>query len=145
MTTERAEAQLEIKVQGLKPKDGALGVLRIALFSSSEGFPDDPKKAFLQRSVDLDSLPKHSDPQKQPLSVTEHFLGLQSDQEYAVAVFQDVNRNEKLDKDVFGIPTEGFGFSQNPTIWRGAPAFSKCTINLKKGTNSSIIEIIYLF
>lgn len=144
MTTERAEALLELKVQGLKPKDGTLGVLRIAIFSSSEGFPDDPKKAVLQRSVDLDALPKTTDPQK-PLAVTEQFSGLQSDQEYAVAVFQDANRNEKLDKGLFGIPTEGFGFSQNPTIWRGAPAFSKCSLNLKKGANTSIIEIVYLF
>lgn len=32
---------------------------------------------------------------------------------YAVAVFQDENGNQKLDKGMFGIPKEHYGFSNN--------------------------------
>jgi len=38
--------------------------------------------------------------------------------EYAIAVFQDINKNGDLDKNIFSYPTEPFGFSNNyrPTI-----------------------------
>jgi len=32
---------------------------------------------------------------------------------YAIAVFHDENKNGKLDKNFFGVPTEGYGFSNN--------------------------------
>jgi len=32
---------------------------------------------------------------------------------YAVAIIHDENKNKKLDKNFFGIPTEGYGFSNN--------------------------------
>ena len=36
------------------------------------------------------------------------------DGKYAIALFQDENNNQKLDKNIFGIPKEGYGFSNNP-------------------------------
>ena len=44
---------------------------------------------------------------------------------YGVAVFQDLNGNEKLDKNLFGAPTEPFGFSNNPVIGFKAPEFAE--------------------
>lgn len=44
---------------------------------------------------------------------------------YGVAVFQDLNGNEKLDKNLFGAPTEPFGFSNNPVIRFSAPKFAE--------------------
>lgn len=32
---------------------------------------------------------------------------------YAIAVFQDLNHNDTLDRKIFGIPAEPFGFSNN--------------------------------
>jgi uncharacterized protein (DUF2141 family) len=145
MTTDTAAAQLELRIQGIRVKNGKLGMLRIAIFSSQDGFPDDPKKALLQRSVDLDSRPEPLESSTQSVSVTELFTGLQPNQEYAVSVLHDANRNGVLDTGMFGIPTEGIGFSQNPSIWRGAPAFSKCTVKLQNGSNISPIEMVYLF
>ena len=43
---------------------------------------------------------------------------------YGVAVFQDLNGNEKLDRNLFGAPTEPFGFSNNPVIGFSAPEFA---------------------
>ena len=40
---------------------------------------------------------------------------------YAIAVFQDLNNNGKLDKNTLGIPTEPYAFSNNPKAkWRPA-------------------------
>jgi len=39
---------------------------------------------------------------------------------YAVQVFHDENGNNKLDSNFLGIPTEGYGFSNNPNVMRKA-------------------------
>jgi uncharacterized protein (DUF2141 family) len=49
---------------------------------------------------------------------------------YAIAVFQDINNNGKLDKNWFGIPTEPYGFSNDPVIRFGPPSFNDCLLEL---------------
>lgn len=42
---------------------------------------------------------------------------------YGLAVFHDRNGNQVLDRNLFGIPTEPYGFSRNPNIGFKAPGF----------------------
>lgn len=42
---------------------------------------------------------------------------------FALAVFQDINANEKLDKNFFGIPSEPYGFSNNAMGSFGPPSW----------------------
>ncbi|MBF9236343.1 DUF2141 domain-containing protein [Hymenobacter sp. BT683] len=46
--------------------------------------------------------------------------------EWAVAITQDLNNNDKVDKNFIGIPTEPYAFSNNirPTV--AAPGFDEC-------------------
>ena len=46
--------------------------------------------------------------------------------EWAVAITQDMNNNDKIDKNFLGIPTEPYAFSNNvhPTV--AAPGFDEC-------------------
>ena len=46
--------------------------------------------------------------------------------EWAVAITQDMNSNDKVDKNFLGIPTEPYAFSNNirPTV--AAPGFDEC-------------------
>ena len=46
--------------------------------------------------------------------------------EWAVAITQDMNNNNKIDKNFLGIPTEPYAFSNNirPTV--AAPEFDEC-------------------
>lgn len=61
---------------------------------------------------------------------------------YAVAVFQDLNKNNKLDLDLFDKPLEPYGFSQNPQIQNGRPEFKKCVFDFE--TDKTItIEMIH--
>ena len=39
---------------------------------------------------------------------------------YAVQVMHDENENNQLDTNFLGIPTEGYGFSNNPNVMRKA-------------------------
>ncbi len=61
--------------------------------------------------------------------------------EYVVAAYQDLNNDKKLDKGIFSIPTEPYGFSNNYRPFMSAPKYKGCkfwlagdtviTINLK--------------
>lgn len=51
--------------------------------------------------------------------VTLKFPGL-PDGKYAVQVMHDQNDNGKLDSNFLGIPSEGYGFSNNPNLLRRA-------------------------
>jgi uncharacterized protein (DUF2141 family) len=42
---------------------------------------------------------------------------------YALAVIHDENMNGRLDTNALGIPTEGYGFSNDAKAWFGAPSF----------------------
>jgi hypothetical protein len=44
---------------------------------------------------------------------------------YAIRLFLDINNNQKLDTNLFGKPTEPFGFSNNPKVRFKMPAFNK--------------------
>nr|WP_290939846.1 DUF2141 domain-containing protein [Haliscomenobacter sp.] len=49
---------------------------------------------------------------------------------YAVQIFHDENKNEKMDFNFLGIPKEGYGFSNDARGFMSAPAFEKQLINL---------------
>jgi uncharacterized protein (DUF2141 family) len=50
--------------------------------------------------------------------------------EYAFAVFHDANSNAKLDKNMFGMPTESYGFSNNALGNMGPPSFEQARFTL---------------
>ncbi len=61
---------------------------------------------------------------------------------YAVAVIHDENKNNKLDRNFFGIPSEGYGFSNNiRPAFRGAN-FTESKFKLK-GNKSITIKMGY--
>jgi uncharacterized protein (DUF2141 family) len=42
---------------------------------------------------------------------------------YAAQAFHDENNNSVIDRNIFGIPTEGLGFSNNAKMFFGPPRF----------------------
>ena len=46
--------------------------------------------------------------------------------EWAVAITQDLNNNDKIDKNFVGIPTEPYAFSNNVRPTLAAPDFNEC-------------------
>ncbi|MDP4535120.1 DUF2141 domain-containing protein [Alkalimonas collagenimarina] len=52
---------------------------------------------------------------------------------YAVSVFYDVNDNGKLDTNLFGIPKEPTGVSNNVTGRNGPPKFEDASFEVKTG------------
>jgi uncharacterized protein (DUF2141 family) len=57
---------------------------------------------------------------------------------YAIAVFWDENKNGKMDKNMFGVPTEKYGFSNNARGTFSAPSFEEASFQLQNDRKLSI-------
>ncbi len=57
---------------------------------------------------------------------------------YAYSVYLDANDNNKLDKKMFGIPKEPYGFSNNFKPKFSAPKFNQCSFVLNKKLTQNI-------
>jgi uncharacterized protein (DUF2141 family) len=62
---------------------------------------------------------------------------------YSVALFHDENMNGRLDSNVFGIPSEGYGFSNNPSKGFGPPKPEQTTFAVKQPKCAIQIKVIY--
>ncbi len=58
---------------------------------------------------------------------------------YALAVYHDENKNGKLDKNVFGAPTEYYGFSNNAREIFSAPSFLDASFSLNSDKKVKIL------
>jgi uncharacterized protein (DUF2141 family) len=103
------------------------GSIRILVFSKPSGFPDQVKQAV--RSISL--APKNG---KASFKLTDLPAGT-----YAIGVIHDQDNNGKLSTNAVGYPTEKFGFSNNPKVYFGPPAFEKAAFVL--GKNAVSVEI----
>ena len=57
---------------------------------------------------------------------------------YAVAAFQDENGNGKLDRNSLGVPTEGYGFSNDAQGTTGPPNFNQAAFDFDGKTDKAI-------
>ena len=57
---------------------------------------------------------------------------------YAIAVFQDENMDNKLNKNLFGVPKEPYGFSKNKYGKLGPPDFEDVAFEVKENRSVSI-------
>ena len=96
---------------------GPGGEVRWALFDSAEGYKAEANPVLSARSrVDGDRL-----------RFTVHDLPAGR---YAIKLYHDANANGKLDSNRLGIPSEGYGFSNNAGRF-GPPPFEKAAVALE--------------
>lgn len=121
----QAAQTLTVVIDGLRNLNGQV-CMRI--YSSQKGFP------FSDASQVQAACTKIANS-----SVTKQFYGLKPGT-YAVAVLDDENGDRKLDTDPLGIPQEGFGISNNPTvsILTGVPKFQQASFSLQKNATIRI-------
>lgn len=95
---------LTVKVNDVRtPK----GQLLMAVFDSAAAW-DGKAEAVARRAIEATAG-----------EVDFHFPGLAPGR-YAVSVMHDENGNGKLDSNFIGMPTEGYGFSNDPRVMRKA-------------------------
>ena len=65
------------------------------------------------------------------------FLNLQNGK-YAIRYYHDENMNGKMETNLVGKPTEGYGFSNNVTGKFGPPPFEKWLFEIKEDTKITL-------
>ncbi|MDZ8028059.1 MAG: DUF2141 domain-containing protein [Nostoc sp. SerVER01] len=119
-------AKLSVVVNGIRHQKGEIC---FRVFGGEKGFPMSSTSEVQSGCAKITGT-----------SVTKEFSGLKPGT-YAIAVVDDQNGDRKLNKDFFGIPTEGFGISKNPTvsIQTGTPKFRDASFVVNNNTTVNII------
>lgn len=63
--------------------------------------------------------------------------------QYAVVVYHDENDNHTFDRNWIGLPVEGFGISNNPTLFFAPPSFEEAAFDVNGDLTSVEVEIKY--
>lgn len=116
-------AKLRIVVNQLPNQKGEI-CMRI--YAKEQGFPQSSKNVVQSGCTKITGR-----------SAIKEFYGLPYGT-YAVALFHDENGDGKLNTNFLGIPREGFGISNNPTLSTSAPKFKNSSFPLKGDTTIKI-------
>jgi uncharacterized protein (DUF2141 family) len=119
---------LIIHVTGFRNTKGLLGA---ELFTSAAGWPEDVDKSYRH-----DHFPIEGD------HATARFDHIPAGR-YGVVVLHDENENKKLDRNLFLVPKEGFGFANNPHVLLTAPPIEKATIPVTCPVTTTEVHLIY--
>ena len=118
----QSSSTLTVRVTGIRNTNGKI---RLALYRDSK---------FVEgREVEIDAATS---------SAKTVFANLPRG-EYSVNLFHDENMNGKMDSNLFGMPVEGYGFSNNPAKRMGKPGFDETNFQLNQPECS--IEIIMIY
>ncbi|MBZ6379766.1 hypothetical protein B5C34_14810 [Pacificimonas flava] len=125
-----ADATLHLTVEGLR---APRGTLRLCVWDSAEGFPECKPGVNARRiavkaadeTVELDIESLHSG-------------------SYGISIIHDENDNRRLDKALFGLPTEGVGFSNDASAPFGPPSFRRVRFDVAGDTAQTIRLKYYL-
>lgn len=119
---------IHIHVHGIK---SAAGSLKAVLYG-----PD--PKSFLVKGEKADKEREPAKKGSMTLCVAAPMEG-----KYAVVVYHDENDNHKFDRNWIGLPTEGFGVSNNPSLFLAAPKFEELSFEVNGEVTHVEVEMKY--
>ncbi|ELR68306.1 hypothetical protein C900_00533 [Fulvivirga imtechensis AK7] len=122
----QADGILHITIENIKAPEGQLIV---ALFNSKESYLQDD---FRSQIIEVTGVTKDVIFENLPSGY------------YSVSIIYDKNKNGILDKNFFGIPREGFGFSRKSLGAFGPPSYDDTKIKVDVGTESITIPLKYM-
>jgi uncharacterized protein (DUF2141 family) len=118
-----APSSVLIEVSGFK---NTRGTLNCRLFTKAADFPDGDGIVTLRVPITG--------------SNTSCSFSIVEPGTYAIAVVHDENGNGKLDKNFVGVPSEGYGVSNNKTYALSAPKWDESTFKLG-ATESKALQV----
>lgn len=132
-------ADLKVTVDGVRSHEGAL---MIGLYDSAEGFnvaiKHSAEAGLLNDKSRLVGAAIRAADGRQSTVFTQLRPG-----RYAVIVFHDENDNGRLDAASLGVPTEGYGFSNDAQGLLAAPSFDAAAVTLGGADKDIAISLIY--
>lgn len=118
ITTSAKAQNIKVKVQNIRQFQG---VISVALCNNADDFMTETYKEIKAKvtpsgdiNVEFAKVPKGT---------------------YAIRVYQDSDNSGDLTTNIIGIPEEPFGFSNNPRLKIGPPAFSEASFDVKADVN----------
>jgi len=119
---ENTDNVISVTITGIKEDKGTV---RLGLFKRAEDFPITGKqyKGFL---LDVKNKKAHI-----------HIHNIPSGK-YAIGAIHDINKNQRLDKNIFGYPIEPYGFSNNARGTFSAPTFESAMFSHNGKTELTI-------
>lgn len=123
------KGNLTVEVNGLRNQKGNVC---INVFHRSVGFPADATKALKSDCVKITASP-----------LLIRFQGLPF-ANYAISLFHDENADDQFNRASFGLPTEGYGFSNNPKAIAAPAPFGQASFILAGKATKVRIKLIYL-
>jgi uncharacterized protein (DUF2141 family) len=121
--------RIDVVIDGLRSTKGDIVV---------EIYPDD-EKLFLAPKSQTNSI--HVKLESNPQSVC---LPAPRPGGYAVAVFHDENNDRAFNRNILGIPIEGFGLSNNPPVHLGQPSFQAVRFEAGEGETTIHVHMHYM-
>lgn len=121
-------ATLQVKIENVRNSEG---YVLAALYNSEKGYPEDAEQALISDRIKAGSQ-----------NNTFTFKDIPSGT-YAIAIFHDENDNQELDKNVVGIPQEGYGSSNNVQKMFRAPNFEESKFEVGKKDRIISIKLNY--
>jgi uncharacterized protein (DUF2141 family) len=124
-----SSSSLIVNIDGLKSQEGNVC---LALFSNSQDFPMRGEKALRNECFKVSGL-----------TMQVMLKGLPPGT-YAIAALHDANGDHQANRNRLGLPTEGFGFSQNPGFSFSPPSFEEACFRLSSKAVQVPVQIHYL-
>lgn len=116
---------LEVKVINL---DEAKGYIQIGLFNKADTFPKPGKELKVVRFKVTHKNMRYT------------FRDLPQG-EYALAIYHDINSDKECNRNMVGVPTEKYGFSNNVRPFLSAPSFKSTKVKLTENT-SIVVKLL---
>lgn len=101
-------------------------------------YGDDPD-TFLKRGARLDRIRVDAQEGETVLCLKAPATG-----RYTVALYHDENGNKEFDRNFLGIPSEGYGFSNNPGFRFGKPEQKETLVTIQDSLTALRISVLYL-
>lgn len=120
---------LAVHVDGFRNSKGVIGA---AVFKNKAGWPEDDAQAFVRRAIPIASK------SEAVLTFPDVPVG-----RYAIVVLHDENANHRLDRNIFRVPKEGFGFANNPHVGLSAPSWQDSSVQITCPATEVQIHLIY--
>jgi len=122
------QGRLHVSVSGMR---SAKGNITITIYPDDAAHFLDGKYKVARQTVPV------------TLPITTACFALPAPAVYAVALFHDEDGDGHLNTNALGIPTEGYGFSNNPTFYFGPPGLGKVRFTLNPKDNGIDVRMKY--
>ena len=123
-----SEHRLTVSVSNIRSAKGEVAITI---------YPDDAKRFLAPKG----KLARQRVPARTPTTSTCFFLpgpGF-----YAIAVYHDINADQDFNRSLVGMPTEGYGFSNDAPTTIGLPAYNTVRFRVPAGSSRTALRMRY--